>query len=129
LNDPEATINPMATTKKAIEEPTFWSAFWKMVARNLILPEIGCGLIAIVYTLAVRKATLHPQAVLSATPIPEVPMKVPATQTPAVAFGKTGGSVDTASGSINALGTNHANAVPTPTRDPWQDSPQKALDP
>ena len=44
-------------------------------------------------------------------------------------FGKTGGSVDTASGSINALGTNHANAVPTPTRDPWQDSPQKALDP
>ena len=31
-----------------IEEPTFWSAFWKTVARNLILTAIGCGLIAIV---------------------------------------------------------------------------------
>jgi Protein of unknown function (DUF4236) len=86
LNNPEETINPMAmTTNKVIEEPTFWSVFYKMVARNLILPAIGCGLIAIVYTLAVRKATLHPQAVVSATPIPEAPMEVPATQTPAVA--------------------------------------------
>jgi hypothetical protein len=65
-----------------IEEPTFWSAFWKTVARNLILMAIGCGLIAIVYTLAVGKATLHPQAVLPATPTPEIPIEVPATQTP-----------------------------------------------
>jgi hypothetical protein len=93
LNDPEATINPGPTTTNKvseeaasessansdrfvfehkhavslIEEPTFWSAFWKTVARNLILPAIGCGLIAIVYTVAVGKATLHPKAVVSAT--------------------------------------------------------------
>jgi Protein of unknown function (DUF4236) len=66
-----------------IEEPTFWSAFWKPVARNLILPALGCGLIAIVFTLAVGKATLHPQAALPATPTPATLMEVPATQTPA----------------------------------------------
>jgi Protein of unknown function (DUF4236) len=69
-----------------IEEPTFWSAFWKTVARNLILTVIGCGLIAIVYTLAAGKATSHPHAhaVLPATPTPEIPVEVPATQTPVV---------------------------------------------
>ena len=68
-----------------IEEPTFWSAFWKTVARNLILTAIGCGLIAIVYMLAVGKATSHPHAhaAVSATPTPEIPVEVPATQTPA----------------------------------------------
>jgi hypothetical protein len=106
-NHPVATINQVTTTsnkvsekaaskpsansdqfvfeqKQAvslIEEPTFGSAFWKTVARNLILPVIGCGLIAIVYTVAVRKTTLHPLAVVSVTPTPETPMEVPATQT------------------------------------------------
>jgi hypothetical protein len=110
LSDPEATINPVAMTKNKVskkaarestnsdqflseqnhavspfEDPTFWSPFWKTVARNLLLPAIGCGLIAIVYTVAVQKATLHPQAVVSATPTPETRMEVPVTQTPAPA--------------------------------------------
>jgi hypothetical protein len=103
LNDPVATTTNKVSEKAAsdsvgnsdqlvfehkhavslIEEPTFWSTFRKTVARNLFLPAIACGLIAIVYTVAVRKATLHPRAVLSATPTPETPMEVPGTQTSA----------------------------------------------
>jgi hypothetical protein len=70
-------------TWSLIEKPAFWSALWKTVARNLILPAIGCGLVAIVYTLAVGKATLHPQVLVPATPTPATLMEVPATQTPA----------------------------------------------
>jgi hypothetical protein len=103
LNDPVATATIKVSEKAAsesvgnsdqlvfehkhavslIEVATFWSTFRKTVERNLILPAIACGLIAIAYTVAVRKATLHPQAVLSATRTPEMSMEVPGTRTPA----------------------------------------------
>jgi hypothetical protein len=105
-NHPGATTHPVITTNKVSEKaayessvtdwlvlrqkhtgsvigkPTFWSAFFKTAVRNLIFPAIGCALMAIVYTLAVGKAMLHPKMIVSSAPTLEAPMPVPATPTP-----------------------------------------------
>ena len=86
MNAPSANLERSAEKKHAessIDGPAFWPAFSKKLGRSLILPLIGCGVIVVVYTIAARKTTVPPQVIVSTTPKPEVPIAVPAPQTPA----------------------------------------------
>jgi hypothetical protein len=70
-------------THPSTDNPAFRPAFWKIVARGLILPVVGCGVIAAVYTLVVHKSTKHPQATVSATPNLVLPTPMSPLPTPA----------------------------------------------
>jgi hypothetical protein len=100
-SDPLAVAEPSVNRKKlvlrqekielSIDGPAFWLAFGKTLARNLILPAIGCSLVAGVYTISARKPIARPQIVVVATPVPATPIPeaVPvalATPIPAATF-------------------------------------------
>jgi hypothetical protein len=70
-------------SKPSIQKPAFWPTFWKTLGRNFILPMIGCGLIAVVCTVAAHKLTEHRQVVASATPTLEAATPGPILPTPA----------------------------------------------
>lgn len=83
FSNPHQVAVEKADTKPSIDEPALGSAFWKAVGRNLILPVIGCGVIAVVYMIAADKLITHPQVIVSATPTLETPTPVSASPTPA----------------------------------------------
>jgi hypothetical protein len=58
-------------------EAAFWQAVGKIVARNLILPAVGCGVIVGVYTIAARKPVPHPVVIVLATPTQEAAAATP----------------------------------------------------
>jgi hypothetical protein len=58
-------------------EPGFWSAVGRIVARKLIFPAIGCGVLVGVYTMAARKPVPRPPKIVMATPTPEAAEAIP----------------------------------------------------
>jgi hypothetical protein len=70
-------VSEQKHAEPSIEEPPFWPSFWKTLGRNLILPVVGCGVIAVVYMIAASKAKSDPPAIVSATPTPETPTPSP----------------------------------------------------
>jgi hypothetical protein len=96
----------------SIEEPAFWRIFSKTLKRILVLPLIGCGVLAVVYTITARKAAVRPPVTVSATPKPEPPSALPAPSIPAASTVSAPVAAPTPTPQVV---TSSVQATPTPS--------------
>lgn len=107
VNEPpaiESSANreQVALVQKHTEPSIEKAAFWKTLGRNLILPVIGCGAIAVVCAIAAHKTISDTPVIGSATPRPEQPAAMPTSKT---------------------LAATPTPQIPTPTPPPVQTTP------